>query len=54
MSESELEALAILKHGPMLLSELEQRGITQETLNALIEKGLAVFLTAVELYRLAP
>ena len=54
MSETELEALAILKHGPMLLSELEQRGITQETLNALIAQGLVVFLAAVELYRLAP
>ena len=54
MSEAELEALTILKHGPMLLSELEQRGITQETLNELITKELVVFLPAVELYRLAP
>ena len=54
MSEAELEALIILKHGPMLLSELEQRGITQETLNTLISQGLVVFLAAVKLYRLAP
>ena len=37
-----------------LLSELEQRGITQETLNELIAQGLVVFLAPVELYRLAP
>ena len=54
MSESELEALAILKHGPMLLWELELRGIGIETLNELIAKDLVIFLPAVELYRLAP
>ena len=54
MSEAELEALAILKHGPMLLWELELRGIGIETLNELIKKELVVFLPAVELYRLAP
>ena len=54
LSEAEQITLDILKRGPMLLSELEQRGITQETLNELIAQGLVVFLAPVELYRLAP